>query len=204
VANSVEDLCNQALVEIGYPEIIASIHEGTPAAIAALEVYSQTRDELLDAHDWPFARRTLSLELLKGPPPAGGYNPLQPWSAAIYPMPGFLYEYLYPDDCLNLGAIIPPPGPMFDLAPTAAVWRVDNDNSYTPSKKVILTNVKSALGVYVASITDPGLWEPGFTKAYIEALKPKLALALQQPLDNEKEALTEAVRSEALADRRRG
>jgi hypothetical protein len=142
--------------------------------------------------------------LLKGPPPAGGYNPLQPWSAATYPLPGFLYEYLYPADCLNLGAIIPPPGPMFDLAPTAAVWRVDNDNSYTQPKKVILTNVKNALGVYVASITDPNLWEPGFTKAYIDALKPKFASAFQQPIDNEKEALIEAVRSEALADRRRG
>ena len=200
---SIEMIINQALREVGYSPPIADLLEGSRASRIALTFFAQTRDELLDAHDWPFARRTLALTLLKGPPPPGGYNPGQPWNT-MFPLPGFLYEYSYPADCLNLNAIIPRPGAMFDLAPAAAVFRIDNDNSFSPPQKVILTNVKNALGVYVASITDPDLWEPGFIKAYVAALKPKFISALNQPLENEKEAMVEAIRSEGLADERRG
>lgn len=185
MANSVEDVVNQSLIEIGYPERIASIFEGSRASIAALEVYGQTRDELLDMGEWPLARRAnIALTLLKGPPPGGGYNPGQPWTAQYAP-PGWLYEYAYPDDCLELHAIIQPPGLMFDLDPLPAVWRIDNDNSLidasgnaTEQKKVILTNVKSALGVYTAQITDPNLWEPGFTATVVKRLGEKLARVL--------------------------
>src|SRR4029077_16489455 len=117
-----EDLCNQALVEIGYPDRIASLEEGTRAADAALEVYRQVRDELLRAGGFPLARRAnIPLVLLKGPPPPGGDNPGQPWSQQ-YPAPGFLYQYGYPSDCLDLKAIIPAPGAMFDLDPKPAVF----------------------------------------------------------------------------------
>lgn len=120
MAEAVEDLCNMVLVEIGYRPLISDIFEGSRASRVALEVYGQTRDELLDAHDWPFARRTRPLTLLKGPPPPGGYNAIQVWTT-FYPKPGWLYEYLYPADCLEFMCVIPPPHAMFDLPlPVAA------------------------------------------------------------------------------------
>ncbi len=61
MAIGVEDLVNQALREIGYPKPIQDIYEGSRASKAALDIYFQSRDELLDAHDWPFARRNRAL-----------------------------------------------------------------------------------------------------------------------------------------------
>src|SRR6185312_7846569 len=102
-ADSPEDICNQSLLLAGRTKRIGDMYEGGDAAVA-LELYAQLRDELLRDRDWDFSRRTASLTLLKGPPPAGGYNPLQPWTTA-YPAPGYLYEYAYPNDCLSLQAI---------------------------------------------------------------------------------------------------
>lgn len=210
MASSVEDLCNQALVEIGYPTRISSINEGSPAAIAALEIYSQTRDELLDEGRWPLARRAnIPLALLKGPPPAGGYNPGQPWSAT-YPPPGYLYEYLYPADCITLRAIVPPPSTMFVLDPKPAVWRVDNDNSLVdqngaaaPQQKVILTNIKDALAVYTGRVTDPSLWEPGFTISLVKRLAQKLArrLPMSEAIEHQEIAEGAATLPRAAQDR---
>lgn len=186
MANSPEDLVNQALIEIGYPDRIASINEGSKASVAALEVYGQTRDELLDAAEWPLARRAnIPLILLKGPPPPGGYNAGQPWSQQ-YPPPEFLYEYEYPQDCVGQpDAIVPQPSSMFILDPQPAAFRVDNDNSLvdrngnaTIQKKVILCNIKSALVTYSGQVTNPLLWDPGFTMLVVKRLGEKLSRAL--------------------------
>ncbi len=203
MAESVEDIVNQVLVEIGYDRKVQDIFEGSKASRVALEVYGQTRDELLDAHDWPFARRTVPLKLLKGPPPAGGYNAANLWSPA-FPKPGWLYEYLYPSDCLEFMCMIPVPGPMFDLDPQPAVWRVDNDNTFTPPEKVLLTNVKNAIGVYTAQVVDISTWEPGYIAVLVKALKAKMSLALGGNLDLEKEAITETAIVTKRSDARRG
>lgn len=211
MANSVEDVVNQALVDIGYRHRIADIFEGSPAARAALEVYSQTRDELLDAGEWPLARRAnVPLALIKGPPPNGGYNPETPW-APTYPPPGWLYEYGYPDDMLDLRAILPRPDAMFDLDPKPARWRVDNDNSqvnrdgdHMPQVKVILSNVPDALAVYIGSITDPSLWEPGFTAVVISRLGEKLARRLGVGEEVRKSDAADVASTMPAASRSRG
>ncbi len=183
---AVEDICNIALDEIGYPKHIGDIYEGSPAARVALEFYGQTRDELLRARDWSFSRKVAALTLLKGPPPDGGYNLTQPWSI-YYPIPGFLYEYTYPSDCVDLRAIISPPGVMPDLDPVPALWRIDYDatpvisgsSAIGPAAKVILCNQTFAMAVYRARVTNPALWEPGFMAALIAALAKKFAKALR-------------------------
>lgn len=180
MATTVEQLCNQALLNAGHPERrIGDIFEGTPEAKVALELYGQTRDDLQRAQDWSFNRRTLTLTLLKGPPPPGGYSPLQPWTP-VYPFPGFLFEYAYPADCLDLGAVVPMPDIIADLDPIPAKFRVDNDEvpvvsgnppvATGPQAKVILTNVNQAMGVYRAQVTDPTLWTPDFTQMLVDAL----------------------------------
>lgn len=126
MATNVEDVVNQALMAAGIKRRIADIYEGSDAAKVAIELYGQARDELLRLTDWSFSRRRASLTLLKGPPPDGGYSADQPWTAS-YPPPGFLYEYTYPSDCLDVRAIISPPGLMPDLDPLPALWRIDND-----------------------------------------------------------------------------
>jgi len=198
---TVEDIINLALDETGYPHHIADIYEGSPAARVGLEIYGQTRDELLRARDWSFSRRAVSLSLLKGPPPAGGYNPVQPWSA-INPYPGFLYEYSYPSDCLDLRAIVGAPGPMPDLDPLPAEWRVDNDPlpivtgtppvAGGPAAKVILCNTTNAMAIYRARVTDMTTWEPLFTQTLVDALAVKFRKAFGMELNAEREAVAES------------
>lgn len=186
-----EDIVNQALAAIGYPERISHLNDGSRPARAAIEVYSQTRDAMLRTGDWPFARRTLPLTLIKGPPPPGGYSPAQPWTTA-YPPPGWLYEYAFPTDCLLVGAILRAPGAMFDLNPQPAVWRIDRDTTLATPAKVILCNTRSAIAVYTAQAIDPTQWEPAFIEALVKAIAAKLAPVLARTPGAERENLLEA------------
>ena len=215
MASSVEQIVNEALIAIGYRKRIGDINEGSEASIAALELYGQTRDEILRAQDWPFARAAgVALTLLKGPPPPGGYNPGQPWSN-IYPSPPWLYEYAYPSDCLDLLALRGPPRMLPVLDPKPQVWRIDNDLNPLvsgnppvasgPAQKVILAHVKGALATYRRQVTNPLLFEPGFTATLIEALGKKLMPILMPGSAQQEQARAQEVGVVAqLADQHRG
>lgn len=203
MANSIIDIWNQAFRAAGLPMRVNEAFEGSDAARVALELYSQVRDELLDAKDWSFNRRTEPLVLLKGPPPNGGYNFAQPWSN-IYPAPGWLYEYDYPNDAVDLRAIIPMPvGPMPDLDPLPAEWRVDNDPvpivsgnppvASGPEAKVIYCNVTNAMAVYRSRVTDPTIFDPGFVSAVVATLGKRFAVAFGAAVDKQREDAAEAV-----------
>lgn len=202
MASSVEQIVNQGLMGARSTRRIATIYEGSEQAKIALELYGQARDELLDAKDWSFSRRTAPLTLLKGPPPNGGYDPLNPWSN-LYPAPGFLYEYAYPTDAVDLRAIIPMPGAMPDLDPRPAVWRVDNDptpivsgdppTAAGPEAKVIFCNVTNAMGVYRSRVTNPAVFDPGFTAALVALLAERFAVALGEDISIQREGQLEAV-----------
>lgn len=213
MATTVEQVCNQALMLARTRARIADIYEGSEEAQAALELFGQARDELIREQDWSFSRRLVPLTLLKGPPPNGGYNPIQPWSN-IYPYPGFLYEYSYPSDCLDLRAIIAPPGPMPDLDPLPALWRVDNDPapivsgtppvaSGTPAK-VILCNMTNAIAVYRARVVDPTTWEPLFVSSLVSSLAAKFVKAFGADANTNKEDKTEAIMTAQMSGGVRG
>jgi hypothetical protein len=209
VAPSVEQLCNQALVRIGYTRRIGNIYEGTLAARAALDVFGQTRDYLIREADWDFARRAnVALTLLKGPPPIGGYGPWQPWTPA-YPPPGWGFEYAYPSDCLQFAAIVPPPTLYPILVPRAANWRVDDDSfsatgAAVQPYKVILANMPSALCVYRARVTNPALWTADFVETFVDALAEALVPHLAGNLQLKQAEQQTAVAVGAAAERRRG
>lgn len=203
MASDITGIINQGLRAGGVPMRVEDYFEGSDAAKVALEILSQARDELLRIKDWSFSRRILSLTLLKGPPPDGGYNVTQQWSN-VYPAPGWLYEFSYPGDCLDLRAIISPPfGVMPDLDPVPATFRIDNDltpvvsgappTAAGPPAKVIYCNVTNAIGVYRAQIIDPGEWEPGFTAALVASLGKKFAVAFGANPDSEKTKGAEAI-----------
>lgn len=202
MANSVEDIVNQGLRAGGVPMRVQDIFEGSDAARVALELYQQARDELLDLKDWSFNRHTASLTLLKGPPPNGGYTFAQPWSN-VYPAPGWLYEYAYPADMVDLRAIIPPPGPMPDLDPLPVVWRVDNDATPNvsgdppvasgPEAKVIYCNTTNAIATYRSRVTNPALFDPGYTAALVALLGKRFAVAFGAAVDVQREDTAEAV-----------
>jgi hypothetical protein len=203
MATDVEGIWNQAFRAAGLPLRVNEAFEGSDGARVALELYQQARDELLDLKDWSFNRHTAPLTLLKGPPPAGGYNFAQPWSN-VYPAPGFLYEYAYPADAVDLRAIIPQPGPMPDLDPRPAVWRVDNDATPNvapgpppvasgPEAKVIYCNVTDAIAIYRSRVTNPAIFDPGYTAALVALLGKRFAVAFGAGADVQREDTAEAV-----------
>ncbi len=199
-----EDIWNMALRSGGLPLRVQDMYEGSDAARVMLELYQQCRDELLDAEDWSFNRQTVSLILLKGPPPDGGYSLTQPWSN-LYPAPGFLYEYAYPSTVVDLRAVVPPPtGMMPDLDPRPQRWRVDNDPTpiissgpppvaIGPPAKVIYCNVTDALGVFRARVTDPQIFDPGFIAALVSLLGKRAAKAFGAPVEDTKEQMAESM-----------
>jgi hypothetical protein len=173
---SPEDVINLALVRIGYKTRMGSIWEGSMAAKKALDIYSQTRDEMLRAFDWSFAERNVGMTLIKQAP-AGGYFPPNMWSSAYPPVP-WLFEIQYPSDCLKVRAVKNVPVFVPDFDPQPYQFSVDNDNALAEPSKVILCNVYPGLVVYTGQITDPLDWEPDFTEALAASLGRRLAPVL--------------------------
>lgn len=212
---AIEDLWNQALRAGDVPMRVEQMYEGSDAAKGALELYGQCRDELISQQDWSFSRRRLTLTLLKGPPPAGGYNYGQPWSNQYAP-PGWLFEYAYPADCLALRAITYQPGLMPDLDPLPAEWTIDDDlepivtgtppNATVagPEARVILSNVQYAIAVYRAQVTNPAFFPPDFIKALVESLGKKFAGAFGAGADQQKLEAAEAAGASGQATLARG
>lgn len=168
-------IVNAALDRVGYKKRIGSLYDGSEASVKALDIYGQVRDEMLRSFDWGFAERDISLTLLKTAP-VGGYTPLTPWTTAN-PIPPWIYEYVYPTDMVKLRslrqvAVIP------EYDPQAVEFRIANDNSYSPARRVILTNLPNAIAVYTGQVTDPATWDVSFTEAFIDDLGKKLAPAL--------------------------
>lgn len=177
VLNTPTDLINASLVQIGYKLLISNLYDGSAAAQKALAIYGQTRDDLLRQEDWDFAQRVVPLVLLKAAPANMTY--LMPWTDQ-YPPPPWAFEYGYPDDMLKLRSVKATPifNPPFDPQPNT--YQLDNDNSFTPAKKVILCNVPDALAVYTAQVTDPTTWDASFTTALVDKLGERLAPALTE------------------------
>lgn len=187
-----EDVINIALVDIGYKRLIGSVYDGSEASNLALNIYSETRDEMLRAEDWGFAERDLGLTLLKTAP-VGGYFPPTTWSNA-YPILPWIYEYAYPADMLKLRSLRPSPFFLFDFDPKPVTWRIANDSAL--AQKVILTNLAGAIAVYTGQVTNPQLWEPGFIEALSDTLGKRLAPALADLNAEKMEAAEEEVETQ--------
>lgn len=162
MANSMINIVNMSLDAIGYSKHISEFYEGSPAARVALEVFAQTRDELIQSGDWTFAFAEVNLNL-------NGQLPVSPWA----------YEYSYPPDCVRIRYIKPgvvAGGALRDNDPQPVLFRSFNDQRIPA--QAILCDVNPAALVYSRSITDPSQWDDGFTQAYIAALAEKLAFGL--------------------------
>lgn len=175
--NSPADVVNLALRRIGYKLRVGSLLDGSMAASQALDIYAQTRDEVLRQNDWGFAERNVSLTVLKSAP-AGGYIPPATWNPTNYPPLPWAFSYEYPSDCIKVRSVKQPPLFLFNPAPQPNLFEVANDNGSTPVRKVILANVPNAICVYTGQITNPAHWEADFVEAIAAALGRRLAPVL--------------------------
>jgi len=171
------DVLNLALVRIGYKLRVGSLYDGSLAGKKALDIYAQTRDDLLRDGDWPFAERNVSGTLLKSAPqvPGGwGYIPPTVWTTAYPPLP-WRFEYSWNSDFLKVRAVKNAPLFVPNFDPEPSLFAIVNDNAYSPPQRVIVSNVQNAVIVYTGQITDPNTWPPDFTEALAAALGRRLA-----------------------------
>lgn len=155
---SVTEIVNQALDRVGYPQTIGDIREGTKQARLALEIYGQTRDQLLRQSDWGFAEKIAAAALSGQAAPA-------PWSI----------EYAYPADCIRLRNLFNASYLADKNNPLPMLYTVASD---TVAGKVILCDAAGATLVYTAQIVNPAKWEPLFVENLVLALGERLAPAL--------------------------
>jgi hypothetical protein len=174
------DAVNAALVRIGHTFRVGSLYDGSAAAKAALDIYGQTRDDLLREMRPGFASRQISLTLQKTAP-VGGYVPPVIWNPQDYPQQPWIFQYMFPDDALLIGSVRPSAIMVPVFLPTAKLFSVSNDNTFDLPQKVILCNVSGAIATYVGRVTDPSVWEASFAEALIASLARRLTVALADP-----------------------
>lgn len=197
-----EDMINLALGRIGFKDRIGSIFEGSMAAKQSLDLYSQTRDEMLRAVDYGFAERNVQMTMLKQAP-VGGYFPPVVWDGTVNPPVPWVFEYTYPSDCLKVRAIKPIPMFVMDFDPQPVVFTIENDQYFVPAQKVILCNVPQAMLVYTGQITDPTTFESDFIEAFAAELGRRLAPVLAN-MDAAKFAAADAAQATATSDTTEG
>lgn len=181
-ASSPADVVNMALARMGYRRRVANLYDGSEAASKALDLYAQTRDDMLRDGEWDFCHRETVASLLKTGP--DNYFDTS-WDPATMPPRPWRYEYTYPTDCLKVRQVKGQPGFVFNPSPTPTLWSVLNDNGYSPPRRVIVANVPDAVLVYAGQVTDPTQWPADFVDALAamlaQRLKPSLVGQISQP-----------------------
>ena len=147
------DICNRALSRLGTRATIAALDENSTEARTAAIWYAATRDTLLRAHDWNFARRRVILAE-QGAAPTG-------WT----------FRYALPTDCvrlLRLASASPEVGaPRFEVAGDA-------------TSRFVLSDEPAAEAVYTARVDDPNLYDAGFASALVDQLAAHIAYPITQ------------------------
>jgi hypothetical protein len=162
-------------------------------------LYYPTRDALLRAVHWDFARRQDNLTQLKSSNDVNSTCPV-PWG----------YEYAYPSTCLKARFILnffntdnqmnPPLTTAPQLAyplignlkkPVRFFVGTDSDVNNNDST-VILTNMPQAILVYTKRITNPDLFDSLMQEALVKVLAANLEPALSANLSRAKGLMEQA------------
>jgi hypothetical protein len=158
------DICNRALSLISGRSSIAAMDEGSTESDQCSIHYESTRDAVLSAHRWDFARAQVTLGSLA--------SPLDPWS----------YKYAVPSDLIKPRFLMPQGGTLTETGDYAGphvpyILSGDKDGSGNDIV-VILTNLYQAVLVYTKRVTVPDLWDNSFTDALVLALAAKICFPL--------------------------
>jgi hypothetical protein len=172
---SVIDTCNEALAEIGAGSI-AALTEPSIEAAACKRFYQSCVRDMIEMHDWGFAkRRTLLARIINDRP--------HEW----------LYSYAKPADVGSLVAIVPSDGRMVEgLGPLR----------YAEEAGAIYTNVARAMLEYTTQAVEPGDMPALFRRALVYELASRLAMPVMKDRKTKGDMiqLSTAARREAMAD----
>ncbi len=155
--SSPADVINVALRRIGYKMRVNNLFDGSQASNAALDIYAQTRDDVLRRMDWGFAQKFAAGAL------SGGTAP-PPWTV----------EYAYPADCIRLRYMLNATLLADPNNPLPVLWTVGTANS----ARVIWSKIASATLVYTSQVTNPAQWDVNFVEAVAASLGRRLVALL--------------------------
>jgi hypothetical protein len=216
------EIINRAMIAIASRSDVASLTENTPEARQSALIYEPTRDAMLRAAPWNFARKMIYLTQTKAVPGVPGSTAAasSAWNPATMPAPPWLYQYAYPADCAHMRYIIESPsnasasvadmfsvptlgpaGPIVGISPTPFAVATDNSNT------VILSNVRRALGCYTEKVFSEARWDAQFQEAMVSALAARLGLSLTgnvQAVQLARSAALEAIVQARTADGNEG
>jgi hypothetical protein len=183
------DIVNEAIQLIGdnQPLVtgVAPTFDSSPAGVAASKLYTPTVQAVGRQFGWDFARNTVALTLSGNPAPNG-----------------WLYEYLYPGNAIELWQIQPPITGGTDVNnPLPVNWNVCNALVSAVQTKVIQCSVAGALGIYNNAPSE-GLWDPLFHQAVVRTLAGALAMALEGRPDTAAAMLESGAKFEQVGEQR--
>lgn len=140
---------------------IESITENTAEGKQCNAWYTFARRQALEAYDWGFARRRLTLTT------HGDAEPDGVWA----------YRYQYPSDCLIFRKLQNPSGDIANPVP----FEIEADDDQIT--KSILTDLDEAIGVYTFDLTDTTLFPSHFIMMFSYALASRVAFSLTGKLE---------------------
>lgn len=151
------EICQMALDHIGAKQI-NSLNDACQEARACRRLYPIVRDQVLRDFPWGFSERRRALALLM-----------------VSNLYGYTFCYQYPPDCHKVREIYRSP---LSLPPIEyKVACLEDDIG-----KVILTDKENAVLIYTYKVTNPGLFDAGFTTALSWRLAADLAMPLTKSL----------------------
>lgn len=163
------NICNMALLQLGKERII-SLSDSNARAEACSEFYEATRDSLIRAFPWDFAKVRATLSPLSTAPE---------W--------GYGYKYLLPPSpkCLRVLTVN-------GDRDAGVTWRREG--------KYLLTDEDTVQLLYLGQITDPTLFDPLFYQLLAKRMAAEMAYTLtkSQPKADGALALYEAAEIEAF------
>lgn len=149
-------IANMALDSIGSKSSIASLNEASPEAKACKLWYGMSRRQALEAYNWSFARRRVTLASHSDDAPELRWN----------------FRYQYPADCIKAREIENPLGPDADAVPFTIELSED------ASVKTILTDLDDAILIYTADIDDTPLFSMFFVDTLSALLAARIAIKI--------------------------
>lgn len=176
------DVCNMGLMRIGHQDQVQDIlTEKTTAAMACNAIYEQSRDTVLRAHNWGFAKVNAPLALLATDAPTN-------WA----------YAYAYPADCLMVRSIVME-GSRYPDSASAIPYEIQNVGGV----KAIVTDQMNASVIYTCRVEDLNLWDPLAISAlaYLIGSEVAMPLAIQSQLaTSARQGYAQALMAAAGAD----
>lgn len=142
-------ICNTALSYLGSVSTISALTDQTnEAAICDLH-FDNTRNALLEEHDWAFARSQATLVEDGGDAPSG-------WT----------YVYTLPADCVSPRAIYTDTDP------------IDFDLVYDGTNTLLVTDEEDAILIYTALVDTVTLFSPLFLNCLAAKLAVEIAIPI--------------------------